>query len=143
VTQGVTEGVTQVDAPYGDAIGLARLLWVAQRSASLPQWWCMAISWRILRRYSCEGRPSGAAELALGSPAQLNQCGKFNEWHHGETGAPMGAQDQASPAGMNTFHVRETSNSLRRPIRTTWLKWATPLLNNHLSPTAKYHLRRR
>ena len=44
-----------------------------------------------------------AAELALGSLAQLNQCGQFNEWHHGETGAPMGAQDQAWSAGMYLF----------------------------------------
>jgi hypothetical protein len=44
-----------------------------------------------------------AAELALKSLAQLNQCGQFNEWHHGETGAPMGAQDQAWSAGMYLF----------------------------------------
>jgi len=44
-----------------------------------------------------------AAELALGSLARLNQCGQFNEWHHGETGAPMGAQDQAWSAGMYLF----------------------------------------
>jgi len=44
-----------------------------------------------------------AAELALQSLAQLNQCGQFNEWHHGETGDPMGAQDQAWSAGMYLF----------------------------------------
>jgi glycogen debranching enzyme len=44
-----------------------------------------------------------AAELALRSLAQLNQCGQFNEWHHGETGAPVGAQDQAWSAGMYLF----------------------------------------
>jgi glycogen debranching enzyme len=44
-----------------------------------------------------------AAELALQSLAQLNQCGQFNEWHHGDTGAPMGAQDQAWSAGMYLF----------------------------------------
>ena len=44
-----------------------------------------------------------AAELALQRLAQLNQCGQFNEWHHGETGAPMGAQDQAWSAGMYLF----------------------------------------
>jgi glycogen debranching enzyme len=44
-----------------------------------------------------------AAELALRSLAQLNQCGQFNEWHHGETGHPMGAQDQAWSAGMYLF----------------------------------------
>ncbi len=44
-----------------------------------------------------------AAELALRRLAQLNQCGQFNEWHHGETGAPMGAQDQAWSAGMYLF----------------------------------------
>jgi glycogen debranching enzyme len=44
-----------------------------------------------------------AAELALRGLAQLNQCGQFNEWHHGETGAPMGAEDQAWSAGMYLF----------------------------------------
>jgi glycogen debranching enzyme len=44
-----------------------------------------------------------AAKVALQSLAQLNQCGQFNEWHHGETGAPMGAQDQAWSAGMYLF----------------------------------------
>jgi glycogen debranching enzyme len=44
-----------------------------------------------------------AAGRALRSLAQLNQCGQFNEWHHGETGAPMGAQDQAWSAGMYVF----------------------------------------
>jgi len=46
---------------------------------------------------------SEAAALALRNLAQLNQCGQFNEWHHGETGAPMGAQDQAWSAGMYLF----------------------------------------
>jgi glycogen debranching enzyme len=40
------------------------------------------------------------AETALLRLAELNQCGQFNEWHHGETGVPMGAQDQAWSAGM-------------------------------------------
>jgi hypothetical protein len=44
-----------------------------------------------------------AAAVALQNLAQLNQCGKFNEWHHGETGVPMGAQDQAWSAGMYLF----------------------------------------
>ncbi len=44
-----------------------------------------------------------AAELALQSLAQLNHSGQFNEWHHGETGVPMGAQDQAWSAGMHLF----------------------------------------
>jgi glycogen debranching enzyme len=44
-----------------------------------------------------------AAALALHNLAQLNQAGQFNEWHHGETGAPMGAQDQAWSAGMYLF----------------------------------------
>jgi glycogen debranching enzyme len=43
------------------------------------------------------------ATLALRSLAELNQRGKFNEWHHGESGAPMGAQDQAWSAGMYLF----------------------------------------
>ncbi len=44
-----------------------------------------------------------AAATALQNLAQLNQCGQFNEWHHGETGVPMGAQDQAWSAGMYLF----------------------------------------
>jgi hypothetical protein len=44
-----------------------------------------------------------AAALALQRLAELNQFGQFNEWHHGETGAPMGAQDQAWSAGMYLF----------------------------------------
>jgi glycogen debranching enzyme len=44
-----------------------------------------------------------AAALALRKLAELNQCGQFNEWHHGETGVPMGAQDQAWSAGMYLF----------------------------------------
>ena len=48
------------------------------------------------------GRAEAAAR-ALQSLALLNQCGQFNEWHHGETGAPMGAQDQAWSAGMYLF----------------------------------------
>jgi glycogen debranching enzyme len=44
-----------------------------------------------------------AAAIALRSLAELNQSGHFNEWHHGETGAPMGAQDQAWSAGMYLF----------------------------------------
>jgi glycogen debranching enzyme len=46
---------------------------------------------------------TAAAELALRRLAELNQCGQFNEWHHGETGAPMGARDQAWSAGMYVF----------------------------------------
>ncbi|HEV2200257.1 MAG TPA: glycoside hydrolase 100 family protein [Bryobacteraceae bacterium] len=48
------------------------------------------------------GRGDHAA-VALQGLAQLNQCGQFNEWHHGETGAPMGARDQAWSAGMYLF----------------------------------------
>jgi hypothetical protein len=44
-----------------------------------------------------------AAVLALRKLAELNQRGRFNEWHHGESGAPMGAQDQAWSAGMYLF----------------------------------------
>jgi hypothetical protein len=49
---------------------------------------------------------AGRAEAAAGALrnlAQLNQSGQFNEWHHGETGTPMGAQDQAWSAGMYLF----------------------------------------
>jgi glycogen debranching enzyme len=48
------------------------------------------------------GRADSAA-LALRNLAQLNQCGQFNEWHHGESGVPMGARDQAWSAGMYLF----------------------------------------
>lgn len=48
------------------------------------------------------GRADAAAKT-LESLAQLNQCGQFNEWHHGETGVPLGAQDQAWSAGMYLF----------------------------------------
>ncbi len=44
-----------------------------------------------------------AAAAALDSLARLNRSGQFNEWHHGETGVPMGAQDQAWSAGMYVF----------------------------------------
>ena len=44
-----------------------------------------------------------AADVALQNLARLNQCGQFNEWHHGETGVPMGARDQAWSAGMYLF----------------------------------------
>jgi glycogen debranching enzyme len=44
-----------------------------------------------------------AAAIALQNLGQLNECGQFNEWHHGETGAPMGAQRQAWSAGMYLF----------------------------------------
>ncbi len=44
-----------------------------------------------------------AAEVALENLARLNLDGHFNEWHHGESGKPMGAQDQAWSAGMYLF----------------------------------------
>jgi glycogen debranching enzyme len=44
-----------------------------------------------------------AAAVALRSLAELNQRGQFNEWHHGQTGAPMGAEYQAWSAGMYVF----------------------------------------
>jgi glycogen debranching enzyme len=44
-----------------------------------------------------------AAAAALGRLSQLNLLGQFNEWHHGETGEPMGVQDQAWSAGMYLF----------------------------------------
>jgi glycogen debranching enzyme len=44
-----------------------------------------------------------AALRALGTLADLNLRGGFNEWHHGETGEPLGAQDQAWSAGMYLF----------------------------------------
>ena len=44
-----------------------------------------------------------AALRALGTLADLNLRGGFNEWHHGETEEPMGVQDQAWSAGMYLF----------------------------------------
>lgn len=43
------------------------------------------------------------AVLTLRRLAELNQSGEFNEWHHGETGEPMGVKDQAWSAGMYLF----------------------------------------
>lgn len=43
------------------------------------------------------------ASNALRLLAELNQRGEFNEWHHGETGEPMGVKDQAWSAGMYLF----------------------------------------
>ena len=48
------------------------------------------------------GRHDAAAK-ALRDLTALNQRGHFNEWHHGETGEPMGVQDQAWSAGMYLF----------------------------------------
>lgn len=44
-----------------------------------------------------------AAAAALEKLARLNAEGQFNEWHHGETGKPMGAKDQAWSAGMYLY----------------------------------------
>ncbi len=43
------------------------------------------------------------AETTLHRLAELNRAGEFNEWHHGETGDPMGVKDQAWSAGMYLF----------------------------------------
>ena len=48
------------------------------------------------------GRPEDAAR-ALENLAVLNLRGEFNEWHHGETGEPMGVRCQAWSAGMYLF----------------------------------------
>ncbi len=48
------------------------------------------------------GRLREAAE-ALEKLTELNQAGGFNEWHHGETLAPMGVEAQAWSAGMYLF----------------------------------------
>jgi hypothetical protein len=48
------------------------------------------------------GRADQASQ-ALERLAALNLAGEFNEWHHGETLAPMGVQDQAWSAGMFLF----------------------------------------
>jgi glycogen debranching enzyme len=43
------------------------------------------------------------ASLALQKLAELNKGGGCNEWHHGESGDPMGVRDQAWSAGMYLF----------------------------------------
>lgn len=48
------------------------------------------------------GRIDAAAQT-LEKLAWLNHLGQFNEWYHGETGLPMGAEDQAWSAGMYLF----------------------------------------
>ena len=48
------------------------------------------------------GRLKQAAE-ALDRLAALNRAGDFNEWHHGESLAPMGVKAQAWSAGMYLF----------------------------------------
>jgi glycogen debranching enzyme len=44
-----------------------------------------------------------AAAAALRKLAELNRSGEFNEWHHGETGKPMGVRHQAWSAGMYLY----------------------------------------
>jgi hypothetical protein len=48
------------------------------------------------------GRLKQAAE-ALDRLTALNRAGDFNEWHHGESFAPMGVKGQAWSAGMYLF----------------------------------------
>jgi len=43
------------------------------------------------------------ASVALNALAKLNESGEFNEWHHGETLAPMGVRAQAWSAGAYLF----------------------------------------
>jgi glycogen debranching enzyme len=44
-----------------------------------------------------------AAARTLRNLAALNLRGEFNEWHHGETGEPMGVKRQAWSAGLYLF----------------------------------------
>ncbi len=44
-----------------------------------------------------------AAARSLQNLAELNLRGEFNEWHHGETGEPMGVKCQAWSAGLYLF----------------------------------------
>jgi hypothetical protein len=43
------------------------------------------------------------AATALARLAELNRSGEFNEWHHGETGEPLGVHDQAWSSGMYLY----------------------------------------
>jgi hypothetical protein len=52
------------------------------------------------------------AEVALGRLEELNRAGEFNEWHHGETGEPMGVKDQAWSAAM-CLYARKCVESKR------------------------------
>jgi hypothetical protein len=47
-----------------------------------------------------EREKAAAAFERLGA---LNRAGEFNEWHHGETAAPMGVKDQAWSAAMYLY----------------------------------------
>jgi len=51
------------------------------------------------------------ASRALDNLTVLNRAGEFNEWHHGETLAPMGVMDQAWSAGMYLFALECVSRS--------------------------------
>jgi hypothetical protein len=48
------------------------------------------------------GLPDDAAGT-LKRLAELNRSGEFNEWHHGETGEPLGVHDQAWSSGMYLY----------------------------------------
>ena len=56
------------------------------------------------------GKLREAAE-ALARLTELNQAGGFNEWHHGETFAPMGVEAQAWSAGMYLFACESVRRS--------------------------------
>ena len=56
------------------------------------------------------GRLSDASKV-LDNLTELNRAGEFNEWHHGETFAPMGVMDQAWSAGMYLFACECVSRS--------------------------------
>jgi GH15 family glucan-1,4-alpha-glucosidase len=43
------------------------------------------------------------AEAAMQGLSDLNTCGEFNEWHHGETGEPQGVRHQAWSSGMYLY----------------------------------------
>jgi glycogen debranching enzyme len=51
------------------------------------------------------------AARALDRLTELNRSGEFNEWHHGQTAAPMGVKAQAWSAGMYLFACECVSRS--------------------------------
>ena len=48
------------------------------------------------------GQPDAAA-ATMQRLAELNRAGRFNEWHHGVTGEPLGVPEQAWSAGMYLY----------------------------------------
>jgi hypothetical protein len=57
----------------------------------------------------------GQAQKSFDRLGDLNHAGEFNEWHHGETLAPMGVKAQAWSAGMYLFAAECLEHSTVSP----------------------------